>query len=98
MSKVYDVKKGISPNEVIKRGDVVHFGDDVVIVDIAEFPICDDCREAYLTPAYYVFEPEGCTVDDEGTPHEGCTGNLCPACAGPYLEPDKPDDPRRPRA
>lgn len=24
-----------------------------------------------------------------------CTANLCPRCAGPYLEPDDPDDPRR---
>jgi hypothetical protein len=25
-----------------------------------------------------------------------CTGNLCPSCAGPYLDPDDPFDDRRP--
>ncbi len=69
---------------------------------IAEFIICDDCRHAYLEPVYYTFEVEACIQDSGGyeTPHadseEGCTGNMCPECAGSYLDPDDPDDPRRP--
>jgi hypothetical protein len=34
---------------------------------------------------------------EDGIEHgDDCTGNLCPACAGPYLEPDDPSDWRRP--
>lgn len=46
-------------------------------------PLCDDCGLPYPGPAYYSF-------DDDGS------GNLCPACAGPHLEPDTDGDPRRP--
>lgn len=56
---------------------------------------CDDCRAQYTGPAYYTFDRESCMAgSDDG--HD-CTGNLGPECAGPYLEPDRPDDPRRPR-
>ena len=41
---------------------------------------CADCGLIFEGPAYY-------TAGD---------GTLCPDCAGPYLEPDDPDDPRRP--
>jgi hypothetical protein len=64
---------------------------------------CDDCGLAYAGPAYYTFDPEGCGHDMGPTgggryiwmPHGDCTGNLCPACAGPYIEPDHENDPRR---
>jgi len=52
---------------------------------------CDDCTEQYAGPAYYTFPTSECRTSDhdgEATPHEGCTGNLCPRCAGPDLEPD----------
>jgi len=35
--------------------------------------------------------------DEEIVHGDDCTGNLCPSCAGPYLEPDQPGDPRRPK-
>lgn len=54
-------------------------------------PICDDCFKPYSPPVYYSFEPENCNPK-----HEGCTGNLCPNCAGPHLIPDDPDDKRKP--
>lgn len=57
--------------------------------------ICDDCRKEYAGPAYYTFPPELCGgYHDHTTPQ--CTGNICPDCAGPFLEPDEPDDVRRP--
>jgi hypothetical protein len=60
---------------------------------------CDDCGQEYATPAYYSFDPDGCVwTEDNGAkviPHD-CTSNLCPECAGPYLEPDDPADARRP--
>lgn len=65
------------------------------------FFICDDCREAYPGPVYYAFDPDGCgdeLSDQEWEPHRGCTGNLCPPCAGPHVDPDKENDPRRPHA
>ena len=57
---------------------------------------CDDCGKEYAGPAYYTFDSEAC-VSGNDIPHVGCSGNVCPACAGPYLEPDAPDDSRRPR-
>jgi hypothetical protein len=60
---------------------------------------CDDCMQQYPGPAYYTFHPRDCKTSNhrgEAFPHVGCTGNLCPRCAGPDLEPDRPDDPRRP--
>ena len=67
-------------------------------------PICDDCGVAYVGPPYYTFEPDSCDetetdIDGRTTeiPHP-CTGNMCPSCAGPYLDPDFDDDPRRPEA
>lgn len=64
---------------------------------------CDDCLREYPGKPYYTFEPEGCEdemplhlgeTEQVTTPHASCTGNLCPECAGPYLEPDDPDDDR----
>ena len=62
------------------------------------FFICDDCGEAYMSPMYYTFEPSDCHVDDDDGPHKGCTGNLCPSCAGPDIDPYDLHDPRRPSA
>jgi hypothetical protein len=40
----------------------------------------------------------GNVTEDDLIPHgDDCTGNLCPACAGPHLEPDDEADPRRPK-
>lgn len=52
-------------------------------------PTCDDCGKEYAAPAYYTFP-----IEYAGD-HE-CTGNLCPECAGPFLEPDNSEDRRRP--
>lgn len=91
MGKVFN-----SPDSVVVRG-FDHVPD-------AEFIVCDDCREAYLEPAYYSwFDADPCelTETDPVTgevteiPHD-CTFNECPDCAGPYLEPDLENDPRRP--
>lgn len=63
--------------------------------------ICDDCRKSYVGPAYYKLDPRTCPANDpanDGLPHAGCTGNLCPDCAGPFLVPDDPNDSRRPLA
>jgi hypothetical protein len=57
---------------------------------------CDDCDKTYGGAPYYTFDPDDCTADCD--PHLDCTGNICPRCAGPYLEPDQPGDPRRPKA
>lgn len=60
---------------------------------------CDDCGDAYAGPAYYTFLESECRTSDHDGPttqHLGCTGNLCPRCAGPDLEPDRRDDERRP--
>lgn len=57
---------------------------------------CDECGKQYEGPVYY-------TLDEDSHPPgdnlavEPCTGNLCPSCAGPFLNPDDPDDPRRPK-
>ena len=56
---------------------------------------CDDCGKTYEGRPYYTFDPKDCTADAD--PHLGCTGNICPRCAGPDLEPDLLDDPRRPK-
>jgi len=67
---------------------------------LAPDPVCDDCRKTYEGPAYYTLDP----VED-GSAHinpdtlaaeEECTGNLCPDCAGRFLTPDDPEDPRKP--
>jgi len=60
--------------------------------------ICDDCGKEYAGPAYYTFHPKDCKTSrhrGRPIPHAGCTGNLCPRCAGPYLEPDRAGDSRR---
>lgn len=61
------------------------------------FVICDDCRAAYLEPAYYTFEVDACkeSIEEDGFVglHQDCTGNLCPDCAD-MLIPDDPQDPR----
>ena len=52
--------------------------------------------EPYLT-ADDIAHGEIAHGEDALIPHDDdCTGNLCPACAGPHLEPDQPGDPRRP--
>ena len=82
---------------------VMKFGDGVFIKsdkgEAVGFVICDDCREAYPPPAYYTFESEGCIFQEGDDPEqkhmdteEGCTGNLCPDCAGPHVDPDYPED------
>lgn len=63
--------------------------------------ICDECRQPYEGPSYYTYgtdarDPETWS-GTHGSPRD-CTDNLCPTCAGPYLEPDIPGDPRRPEA
>lgn len=45
---------------------------------------CTECHKAYTGPVYYSLVTQGET--------------LCPDCAGPYLDPDIPSDPRRPAA
>lgn len=57
---------------------------------------CDDCRQQYDGPAFYAFDEEACEWSENEVivPHD-CTGNLCPECAGPHLEPDDENDPRR---
>jgi len=86
--------------------DVTAFPDAIGIPDGPVFVVCDDCHEAYMEPAYYTFEvsackttestPDGETVIDHMNTLEGCTGNLCPDCAGPYIAPDVLPDPRDP--
>ncbi len=44
--------------------------------------LCADCGKTYDPPTYYTTE----------------NGTLCPTCAGPFLDPDNADDPRRPAA
>lgn len=58
---------------------------------------CDDCGGLYQAPAYYTFDEDSCrlTVGGVDTPHP-CTGNICPQCAGPFMEPDMEHDPRKP--
>jgi len=66
---------------------------------LAPNPICDDCHEEYDGPVYYSLGDEVCDVHINGITlalDEECTHNFCPTCAGPYLTPDDPDDPRRP--
>jgi len=46
--------------------------------------------------AYYTLEEDHHPPEETTLAIEVCTGNLCPECAGPFLEPDDPDDPRRP--
>jgi len=72
---------------------------DEIAPDTATGPRCDDCRKVYAYPDYYTFDSDGCELrigDDPDPVAHDCTGNLCPECAGPHLEPDDPADPRRP--
>jgi hypothetical protein len=69
---------------VIAELELVTQGDD---------PVCDDCGCSYEAPPFYSFDPDDCT-DGGADPHD-CTGNICFECAGPYLIPDDPEDPRR---
>ena len=58
-----------------------------------EVLICDDCRQPYLGPPYYLTnedDPESFHLD--GTE---CTGSLCVGCAD-GLWPDDLSDPRAP--
>ena len=62
---------------------------------------CDDCGKIYQGPPYYTFDAEGCNTVDiiggaEVAVDHDCTENICPECAGPFLEPDEENDPRRP--
>lgn len=60
---------------------------------------CDDCRSWYDGPVYYTLGADVIDEADMKLAHlsgEPCTDNLCPGCAGPYLTPDDPSDPRRP--
>lgn len=90
---------------------VIVYGNQIDVVYVQDsdtgasenFVICDDCREAYLEPAYYSYgdddlltETDPVTGATTEVPHE-CMHNLCPACAD-QLEPDDEDDPRRPSA
>lgn len=65
-------------------------------------PICDDCRREYEPPVYYTLQKlddaEVAEISTSWAHADGsaCTGSLCPDCAGPYLIPDNPGDPRRP--
>jgi hypothetical protein len=59
--------------------------------------ICDDCEQSYPGPAYYTFDPMGCSHTTDGEEGDECTGNLCPSCAGIWLDPDQPGDTRRPK-
>jgi hypothetical protein len=85
------------------RGDRYEGGLRAWIRRQEPMPQCDDCRHYYDGPVYYTLGTDNvfgdgkrCLVhDDDGT---SCTGNLCPRCAGPYLEPDAPGDERRPIA
>jgi len=63
---------------------------------LAPDPICDECSQEYEGPAYYTLEEDHHPPEETTLAIEVCTGNLCPECAGPFLEPDDPDDPRRP--
>lgn len=64
---------------------------------------CDDCDKEYPGDPYYTFEADSCSVlhvdpvtgEEKEVPHD-CTENMCPECAGPFLEPDTDGDPRRP--
>jgi len=62
---------------------------------------CDDCGKDYPGEPYYTFEAESCNTVDiidgaEVAVDHDCTENICPECAGPFLEPDIYLDPRRP--
>lgn len=73
---------------------------DAILIPV-QFNDCDDCRAVYTGLPYYTFDPADCTEqlgDDRPEPHPNCTGNICPACAGPHLNPDHEGDPRRPVA
>ena len=59
---------------------------------------CDDCRKTYTGQPYYTFDEAGCNEVDiidgaEVAVEHDCTGNLCPECAGPFLDPDEGNDP-----
>jgi hypothetical protein len=63
--------------------------------------VCDDCRQLYDQPVYYTLGGDPDDPESMGNFHDDgsdCTDNLCPSCAGPYLEPDDPNDPRRQEA
>ena len=59
-----------------------------------------DIEACQVTDQYEAIIGEAVTgIYDGGLmkPHAAeCTGNVCPECAGDFLEPDDPDDPRRP--
>ncbi len=57
-----------------------YIGTDTYGHPLTEPPTCSDCGKQYAAPAYY-------TTEDD---------NLCPSCAGPFLDPDNDNDPRRP--
>ena len=97
---------GVTHSAYYDHGDVIvnHYGSAVSILvrrqDPVNFHICDDCGNAYLSPRYYTFDPRDCIADDGISGehrHEGCTGNMCPPCAGSFIEPDDENDPRRPK-
>jgi len=70
--------------------------DGIQTNDGTKFVICDDCRQAYLAPAYYTFPPQDCFEHITAVftePHQGCTGNICPVCADGLVS-DDPFDPR----
>jgi len=65
---------------------------------LAPDPVCDDCRKTYDGPVYYTLQEEDdAHLDPDTLAIEGeCTGSLCPDCAGRFLTPDDPEDPRKP--
>lgn len=64
---------------------------------------CDDCHREFFSRPYYTLDDEDAPIDpsdaqyhrESDTEH---TNYLCPSCAGPFLDPDNPNDPRRPKA
>lgn len=52
---------------------------------VADRAVCDDCGDWYAAPAYYTFDTPDCTVENGA--HD-CSGNVCPRCCGPDMEPD----------
>ncbi len=62
------------------------------------WPMCDDCRKQYEPPEYYTFDGSECIRSDENGEElhgDSCTENLCSSCAGPEMDPDDEEDPRR---
>ena len=91
---------GVTHSVYYDHGNVIvnHYGSAVSILvrrqDPVNFHICDDCKAAYLAPRYYSFSE---CFDEDEKQHEDCTGNMCPSCAGSFIEPDDENDPRRPK-